>query len=391
MSEVTPLFKDLVAVYAGLPIQFPQLKAISIAQWLLESARGSSRLCSEHFNFGGLKFRSEMAGLATPVQFTTTHDGTDTYCRFATLENFCRGYWRFMARAPYEGFENHVATGEAYIRFVGPIYAPAPADAGNVGYADKVIALLGEASALLKAAQKSGEALVEVGADLPEEPGHTSVEHVVVIDPGHGGKNDTGGSAANHATSASGVLEKTMTLDFARLVREALTSAGDGQPFTMKVILTRDGDTNLGLAERANVARDSKASVFLSIHFNGFNKIANGAESFVLPESSGNVNLAEDKAFAQRVLDGTLAGLRKHRPATLDRKVKEMSLGVLRDTSLGNSMASHKCRATLLEIEFIDVKEVDVLLNTGPNAALVRRDVAAGIAAAIVADLSAQG
>jgi len=32
---------------------------------------------------------------------------------------------------------------------------------------------------------------------------------IIVIDPGHGGKLEIGGSSANNAISASGVLEKT--------------------------------------------------------------------------------------------------------------------------------------------------------------------------------------
>ena len=78
---------------------------------------------------------------------------------------------------------------------------------------------------------------------------------IIVIDPGHGGSLEAGGSSANNATSASGVLEKNITLRMAFLVREqlAIISAADGHHLT--VILTRESDVNLGLAARAKIAR----------------------------------------------------------------------------------------------------------------------------------------
>jgi N-acetylmuramoyl-L-alanine amidase len=73
---------------------------------------------------------------------------------------------------------------------------------------------------------------------------------------------------------------------------------------------------------------------------------------------------------------------------TKDRGVKEMKLGVLDDRALGNTAASHPCRACLLEIEFIDVTAVDKLLNTGTNAPTVRGEIAAAIKDAILEELS---
>jgi hypothetical protein len=55
---------------------------------------------------------------------------------------------------------------------------------------------------------------------------------------------------------------------------------------------------------------------------------------------------------------------------------------VLKDTALGNGV-----RACLVEIEFIDTKAVDELLNLNTNAAQVRQDIADAIAKACVAEL----
>src|SRR5829696_3318170 len=96
----------------------------------------------------------------------------------------------------------------------------------------------------------------------------------IVIDPGHGGTTNVGGSSANHAKGPSGLLEKTATLDVAKRVATALRGSGH------KVVLSRTGDTNLGLTDRARVAKTEKAPVFVSIHFNGFDKHTQGTETF---------------------------------------------------------------------------------------------------------------
>lgn len=210
---------------------------------------------------------------------------------------------------------------------------------------------------------------------------------IVVLDPGHGGTTNVGGSDANHATSPSGVQEKAMTLTMGLLVKDVLEAANaSGHQIT--VFMTRSKDENLGLAARAGVAKDKKAQVFLSIHYNGFDSKVRGVETFVRPENAGNVNLAEDTRFATRVQTRVFQAIKAKDAGTKDRGVKEMKLGVLEDGALGNTAASHPCRACLLEIEFIDVAAVDKLLNTGPNAAAVRSDIAVAIKDAILEELA---
>jgi N-acetylmuramoyl-L-alanine amidase len=210
---------------------------------------------------------------------------------------------------------------------------------------------------------------------------------IVVIDPGHGGTANVGGSDANHAVTPSGVLEKNMTLTMGLLVKAALEAA-NGNGHQIDVFMTRSTDVNLGLAKRANVARDRGADLFLSIHYNGFNGTARGVEAFVRAAADGNVNVAEDTAFAKRVQKATFDAIKARDSKTNDRGVKTMKLGVLSDVSLGNTPANHKCRACLLEIEFIDVAAVDALLNTGAAAPTVRGEIAAAIAKAIVEELA---
>lgn len=204
----------------------------------------------------------------------------------------------------------------------------------------------------------------------------------VVIDPGHGGSLEVGGSSPNNAVSPSGVLEKNITLRMGFLVREAILEEAKIGDHQIKVVLTRKTDKNLALSDRADVAKKNKAELFLSIHCNASDKhTARGVETLIRPTKAGNTNHAADKSFAQRIQTAVFSAIKAHDPKTRDRGVKDQLLGVLRDEHLGGA------RGCLLELEFIDRTDVDTLLNIGPNAPQVRQDIARAIAHAVIASL----
>ncbi|AHE53903.1 N-acetylmuramoyl-L-alanine amidase [Sphingomonas sanxanigenens] len=370
------LIERLAAVYAGEDIRYPHLKVVTLAQWLLESGRGTSDLAKLHYNFGGLKYRPEMAPYASKVRYEA-HDGVDNYCGFATLEGFIAGYWAFIGRAPYTGWESNVDTPERFIRFIGPVYTP------STGYAEAVIKLMPEAQALLSAASDAGAA--EATPTSPVKDLGT-----LILDPGHGGTTKVGGSSPNNAISVSGVKEKKLALDFCLILRDLLIAQAAAAKQTIKVVLTRTTDVNVGIAARAAFASTHKAKALVVIHFNGStNAAASGAETFFAAASNGNTNLADDKAFATAVHAGLLKGLRAVNPATKDRGVKPDdqtgpgALGVLRDTALGNTNRPKKCVACYIEAEFITNRTVDKLLVSGPDAIANRTAVLADVAKAI--------
>ena len=138
------LIERLASSYKSATIAFPSLKPVTLAQWMLESGRGTSGLATQHLNFAGLKWRNEMVGYATQVQYQAS-DGPGLYCKFASLQAFIPGYWRFLSRAPYHGWEDYAAESpEAFFHFIGPIFNPA----GEV-YVNKVLGLVPEAETLL--------------------------------------------------------------------------------------------------------------------------------------------------------------------------------------------------------------------------------------------------
>jgi N-acetylmuramoyl-L-alanine amidase len=93
----------------------------------------------------------------------------------------------------------------------------------------------------------------------------------VVLDPGHGGA-DAG------ATGPGGVREKDLTLSIA-LATAALLRERAG----LDVQLTRDGDADVGLVTRTEIANRLQADLFVSIHANAaIGGPATGAETYFL-------------------------------------------------------------------------------------------------------------
>jgi N-acetylmuramoyl-L-alanine amidase len=86
--------------------------------------------------------------------------------------------------------------------------------------------------------------------DLPSAGGLRTI----VIDAGHGG-DDAG------AKGAQGTLEKNVTLSLARRLKGSIEAR-----LGVRVLLTRDGDQNVGPDQRAALANNNKADLFISLH-----------------------------------------------------------------------------------------------------------------------------
>jgi flagellum-specific peptidoglycan hydrolase FlgJ len=84
----------------------PGLRPVTLAQWAHECNCGTSRLALEHNNFAGMNYRAELARYAVPVVYTSS-DGDGTYAHFHDLKAFIRGYWRFLRRPRYAGWQRY--------------------------------------------------------------------------------------------------------------------------------------------------------------------------------------------------------------------------------------------------------------------------------------------
>lgn len=110
---------------------------------------------------------------------------------------------------------------------------------------------------------------------------------IVVIDPGHGGR-DPGASGVT-----AGTIEKDLTLTFARELRAKLAERG-----RVRIALTRDDDRYLTLDQRAGIARRLGASIYVSLHIDSApNPLARGATVYSLSDVASD---SEAARFAAR-------------------------------------------------------------------------------------------
>ena len=131
--------------------------------------------------------------------------------------------------------------------------------------------------------------LAEHNPFLPE---WVSGPRVIVVDPGHGGR-DPG------ASGIGGAIEKEIVLAASMALRDALEAYGN-----YKVLLTREDDRFLRLDERSDFAQRVGADLFVSIHADAYHStVARGASVYSI---SG---LASDRQAAELSGDSSRATL----------------------------------------------------------------------------------
>lgn len=142
---------------------------------------------------------------------------------------------------------------------------------------------------------------------------------VIVIDPGHGGKD-----LGTHSKTPR-YLEKELTLITAKMVASVLQKLG------YKVVFTRTNDIFVALDERAAMANDKKAHLFVSIHFNSApNQQAKGIEIYYYGISSDDpAKVAASKKLAKLALDQVIAATEAH-----SRGIRHGNFAVIRETKM---------------------------------------------------------
>lgn len=131
-----------------------------------------------------------------------------------------------------------------------------------------------------------GRAMADLPPLVPRKPGGG----IIVLDAGHGGR-DPG------AIGRSGTREKDITLAVCHAIRDHLA----GTPHA--VILTRERDTSLSLAERVEIAQRHHADLFVSIHADAApNPRARGLSAYTLSEEASD-SLAKAVAEQENAVD----------------------------------------------------------------------------------------
>jgi N-acetylmuramoyl-L-alanine amidase len=173
---------------------------------------------------------------------------------------------------------------------------------------------------------------------------------LVVLDPGHG---DTDPGAMVGET-----MEKDINLAVALLVRDQL----EQQP-GITVRMTRQDDTFLSLSERAQLANQSGADLFVSIHANALedNDSYSGIFTFYHPDKS------KDRAQAAKLQKAVTAAC-----GGVDRGVRSADYAVLRETEMA---------AVLIETGFLTCPEELANLVDPDYQVLLAQGIAEGILA----------
>ena len=117
--------------------------------------------------------------------------------------------------------------------------------------------------------------LVTAGAYGQKKQNGNTKPFTLVIDPGHGG--------VDPGALGKIVKEKDVNLSVSKLFADMVK---EKHP-EVKIIFTRTTDVQIPLVQRANIANEANADLFISIHSNASkNRSANGCETFTLGAGS---------------------------------------------------------------------------------------------------------
>ena len=179
---------------------------------------------------------------------------------------------------------------------------------------------------------------------------------LVVLDPGHGGRDP---GAINKLL---GVTEAEMTLDVCRRAEALLSNC-------CEVVLTRGKDCYVSLSARPALANKLKADVFVSYHFNAANnrKTALSFEGFTTPGQNHSDRLCQAilEAHGRLLPEQSLRADRKDGDDD-----KEANFAVIRGTH---------CPSCLIEGEFIHTLHGAELIANDNKRQLMALAVALGV------------
>src|SRR5699024_4246870 len=134
----------------------------------------------------------------------------------------------------------------------------------------------------------------------------------IFIDPGHGGYDP--------GASSNGLVEKNLNLIIAKEIERRLKQYVD-----IEIMLARNTDEHLELAERTKMANDWGADYFFSVHINAGGGA--GIESYI-----HNTNSTADEKTKQTIIHETIVkGLGS---SVRDRGQKQANFHVLRESNM---------------------------------------------------------
>ena len=148
------------------------------------------------------------------------------------------------------------------------------------------------ADGIMASDPEAAMALIDEDSDIAAQ----SNEGVTIcLDPGHGG-NDSGAIGVNN------VYEKNLTLKIAQYCKQEL------EKYDCNVVMTRTGDTNPSLEDRANFAKSQGAQYLISIHLNSGSGYAVGAEVYY-PNTNWRPDISQNGKNVAQAIQNQLVSL----------------------------------------------------------------------------------
>lgn len=148
------------------------------------------------------------------------------------------------------------------------------------------------AEGIMASNPEAAMALVDENSDIATQANEGVT---ICLDPGHGG-NDSGAIGVNN------VYEKNLTLKIAQYCKQEL------EKYNCHVVMTRTGDTNPSLEDRANFAKSQGAQYLISIHLNSGSGYAVGAEVYY-PNTNWRPDISQNGKNVAQAIQNQLVSL----------------------------------------------------------------------------------
>jgi N-acetylmuramoyl-L-alanine amidase len=209
---------------------------------------------------------------------------------------------------------------------------------------------------------------------LCDAPALPEADRVIVIDPGHGGRE--GGTLS----VLDGQPEKTFTLDWARRLAPLLEAKG------WHVLLTRTNDADMAVTNRVTFAVAHHADLFISLHFNSAapDRKQAGLETYCLTPTGLPSTLTRgypdilSLTFPVNAFDAQSLQLALRLQNSILRATKTEDRGIRRARFMGMLRGQH-CPAVLIEGGYLSNPREAQLIESGEY----RQKLAVAVAAAL--------